>query len=496
MGISNLGKGAILSYIAIFLNIIISFVYTPWMLNKIGTSDYGLYNLILSFISYFTIDFGLNAATSRFVTVYRAAGNNKMVENIQGLMLKIFLLISMIIFVLLIICYFFLSEIFQGLTTTEIERLKVLYIIAGTFSILSFSLKPLEGALNAYELFVTAKIIDMFYKVGSVLFIVVALYLGGNIYMLVLINGSIGFGCSIIRFVYWHKITGLKPNFRFSDQKEIKSIVSFSGWTFLIGLAQRFRLAFIPTVLGIFSNSEQIAIFSLGMTMEAMTWTLSSALNGLFLPKVARLVHEKDHMSILNLMIRVGRIQLFIVTLIFTGFVIVGQKFINLWVGNKFADVYWVVLFLTFTNLISNTLSVASDMIISENKIKYTAPNVFICSCFGIVFSCMVANSFGAIGTALCSGIALIITQILNIYTYQKKLNLDMSLFFRKVHLKILPALSFLALLFYSLFNYYDINGWDGIIISSLMYVVVFITISYLFLLDTYEKNLISLILK
>lgn len=496
MILSNIAKGAVLSYVAIFLNIIISFVYTPWMLQQIGTSDYGLYSLILSFISYFMIDFGLNAATSRFVTVYHAAGNDRMVENIQGLMLRIFFAISVIILIVLVVCYFFLSDIFTGLTADEIERLKVLYVIAGTFSILTFSLKPLEGTLNAYELFVPAKLIDMFYKVGSVGFVVVALLLGGNIYTLILINGIIGFGCAVFRYIYWHKRTGLTPNLSYNDRSEMRSILSFSGWTFLIGMAQRFRLSLVPTVLGIFSNSEQIAIFALGMMMEAMTWTLSSALNGLFLPKVARMININNREGIMELMIRVGRLQLFIVAIIFSGFCVVGREFVFQWVGELYMDVYWIVIFLTCTNLIGNTLSVANDMIISENKIQYTAPNVFISSMLGLVGSCIVAGRFGALGCAVCSGTALISTQILNIYVYHRRLNVDMLQFFEQVHLRILPYLAGLAFCFFFIFNYLDIHGWLGICVSAIVYCIAFSLISYFVLFNEYEKSLVKTILR
>lgn len=149
----------------------------------------------------------------------------------------------------------FLTDIFTGLTSEEHEKLKVLYVIAGTFSVLSFCLKPLDGALTAYEYFVPAKLIDMVYKVGSVALVVVALYLGGNIYHLVLVNGGLSFLTSVYRYFYWHKRTGLTPNLKFRDRTEAKAIFSFSGWTFLVGLAMRFRLNLVPSILGIYSNS-------------------------------------------------------------------------------------------------------------------------------------------------------------------------------------------------------------------------------------------------
>lgn len=496
MAVSNIGKGAIISYVAIFLNIIISFVYTPWMLHQIGASDYGLYSLIISFISYFTIDFGLTNAIARFVAKYRAEGDYHKVENIMGLTLWIFIAIDAVIFLCLFVCYFFIADIFAGLTPEEIERLKVLYIIAGTFSILSFALKPLDGALTAFEYFVPAKVLDMVYKVGSVAFVVVALLLGGDIYMLVLINGGLSFIVHVYRYIYWCKVTGLRVNMRFFDKSEMRSITSFSGWTFLTGLAQRFRLNLIPSVLGIFSNSTQIAIFALGMTIEAMTWTLSSALNGLFLPKVSQMVHANDRAGILDLMIRVGRIQLFIVFLIFSGFFVVGQEFINLWVGTDYSDVYYIVLFLIFTGLISNTLSVAYDMVYAVNKVKSTASAVFTSSLLGLAGSCFFAGQFGALGCAACTGVALILTQILFLRIYKRKMDIDVISFFRQCHFKILPLLIVLAVAFYFSFNKLNIHGWFPMGICVALYGIAFALVSYLFLFNSYEKSLVKSILK
>ena len=496
MALSNIGKGAVISYIAIFINIAISFLYTPWMLRQIGTSDYGLYNLIISFMSYFTLDFGISITVARFIAKYRAEGDDKKVENIIGLSLKIFFVIDVVIFLCLFVCYFFIADIFKGLTLEEISKLKVLYIISGTFSILSFGLKPLDGVLVAYEYFVPAKVTDMVYKVGSVLFVVVALLLGGDIYILVLINGALAFLTQLYKFIYWHRKTNLSPNLRFKDRAEQQSLFSFSGWTFLGGLAHRFRLGFVSTILGIFSNSEQIAIFSLGMVMEAMTWTLSSALNGLFLPKVSRLAVDNNNTGIMELMIRVGRIQLYIIFAIFSVIVLFGKPFIDLWVGDKFADVYYIVICLTFAHLLGNTLQIAVDKAYADNKIKHLTRVTFTTSLIGLVFSCMLAEQFGAVGCAICSGIALFLTQLCYLYIYQKKLDINMSQFFSKCHLRILPILVPFVVPFYFLYNFIDCNSWLCLIVMVGIYILCYTVVVYRILLNDYEKEILSSVIR
>ena len=135
------------------------------------------------------------------------------------------------------------------------------------------------------------------------------------------------------------------------NKEELRGIFSFSMWTFGNGLAQRLRLSLVPSVLGILSNSSKIAIFAMGISLEAMVYILSSAINGLFLPKVSRMVHNQKREIIDNLMIRVGRIQLYIIALIFSGFLIFGRTFLHLWVGDAFSNVYWVLILLTSSHL-------------------------------------------------------------------------------------------------------------------------------------------------
>ena len=317
----QIAKGAIISYVAIFLHIAITFFYTPWMIRQIGMSDYGLYSLVGTFISYFIIDFGLSGAITRFIAKYRAEGDQRKVENMLGLTTKVYLGIDAVIFLVLFVCYFFLKDIFTGLTPEEIYKLRVLYIIAGTFSVLSFVWHPMNGAMMAYEYFVENKLVDMFHKVGTVLLIVLVLLLNGGVYELVFITGAVGFLSSLLKFIIFKRKSHIKINWQYADRAEMKSLMGFSVWVFLTSMAQRFRLTMMPTILGILANSTEISIFALGMTIEAMVYTLSSALNGLFLPKVTRMIHNQEgSRALTDLMIRVGRLQLYIIALILCGF--------------------------------------------------------------------------------------------------------------------------------------------------------------------------------
>lgn len=495
MKISNIGKGAIISYISIFLNIAISFLYTPWMLRQIGASDYGLYSLILSFISYFIMDFGLSSAIARFIARYRAEGNLQKISNMLGITTKVYLFIDAIILLILGTCYFFINDIFKGLTLEEIDKLKDLYIIAGTFSVLSFAFKPMDGAMTAFEYFVPSKLLDMAHKIGVVILVIIALLLNGDVTSLIFLNGFTAFATSLAKFLYWRKKSNIKINLKYVNKEETKELFSYSSWTFLQGLGQRFRLSLVPSVLGIFSNSTEIAIFALGMTMEAMTWTLSSALNGLFLPTISRMSFNGDDAAIHALMVRVGRIQLFIVSLILIGFYSFGQPFIRLWVGDAYSDVYFVVICLTIVNVFSITLQIANEMVFVKNLLKYTTSVSFAWSALGIVCSCFVAGRYGAVGCAACSGLGLIFNQMYVVYIYRTKLYLDMKAFFSECHFRILPVLILLGVATYWIVDFVNIRSWFTLISCAILFGILYGIVSFGLLFNDYEKKILKGIL-
>lgn len=488
---SSIKTGAVISYISIFLNIVITFFYTPWMIHQIGVSDYGLYNLVMTFLAYFVMDFGMTGTVTRFIAKYRAEGNEDKIGNLLGIVFNAYLAIDVIIFLVLFVVGFFLAGIFQGLTPEEIEKLSVLYVIAALFSVLNFVFKPMYGAMMAYEYFVETKLVDMIQKVGGVLLIVFALLMGMGVYVLVFINGAVAFISSLVLFILFRRKSKVKINFRYFDKPLMKALLGFSMWIFLITMAQRFRLTIMPSLLGVLANSIEISLFSLGMAIEAMVYMLSSALNGLFLPKVTRLNHYGDSKAITDLMIRVGRLQFYVIALIFFGFVIIGQDFLQLWVGSQFHDTYYIVLLLIGTNVVSLTQSVANDLVLAENKVRYTATLTFITSGMALLGSIILAPTMGAIGCAISFFVSMTINLIqMNIF-YKKKLHVDVERFFYNCHFRLLPAMVIVSALFFSLKQLIHTDSWIRLFVFGVVFTISVLAIDFFLLFNNEEKSTI-----
>jgi O-antigen/teichoic acid export membrane protein len=432
-------NGAIVSYATILFNILAGLIYTPWLIKQIGQSNYGLYILAISIIGFIAMDFGLDGAVSRFVSKYIAEGDTRNVENFLGFIYKMFILIDAVIFVTLIIIFFFIQNIYVELTPSEIEKLKILYIIAGLFSVVTFPFIPMNGILVSYEKFSFYKLTTLFQKVFSVLLMVISLSIGYGLYSIVIVNSVVGIIILLLKFYYIKKTINVKVNLRYFDKDMFKQVIGFLIWSTVIIFAERFILNITPTVLGVLAGSIAIAIFSVGVTIEGYTYTFAQAINGLFLPKVSKMIADKKmSVEFENLMIKVGRIQLFVSGIIIIGFISLGQEFMGLWVGEQFNDSYIVGVLLIVPYAISLTQEIGNTMLFALNKVKYRAIAIVITAIISFVLSIFLSKLYGAIGSAIAIFIGRILgTLILMNIVYYKVLKINVFRFFRECHLKI-----------------------------------------------------------
>ena len=84
--------GIIISYVGQFIHIITGVIYTPVMLRLLGQSEYGLYQLVYSVVSYLSLlSLGFGASYMRFYSREKAKKNDDGIAKINGMFMLIFL---------------------------------------------------------------------------------------------------------------------------------------------------------------------------------------------------------------------------------------------------------------------------------------------------------------------------------------------------------------------------------------------------------------------
>lgn len=151
--------GILISYLNIVLHALIGFAYVPILLHFIGKSEYGLYQLIGSFIAYFSVmDFGLTAAVVRFYTKYKTLQDKVNMENILAIAMRAYAVITVFLFIIGCAFYAFIPEMFaKSMTAAEISSAQKLFILLLFNMVITISTMIFRAVINAHECFLFLK---------------------------------------------------------------------------------------------------------------------------------------------------------------------------------------------------------------------------------------------------------------------------------------------------------------------------------------------------
>lgn len=491
--------GVILSYISLFATTIIQLVYTPLLIRMLGKSEYGLYSLVYSIIGYLTIlDLGFGNALVVYMTKYREQNKNEEVKKLLGMFSLIFKIIGIIAFLIGIVIYFNVNGIFgENMSTIELNKMRIMMIILSFNLAFTFFFNIYSSILTSYEKFTYQKIMSILNTILRPLIMIPLLFLGFKSIAMCLVVSFVNLFVLLSNYFYCKR--KLKINIKFSgfDMTIFKIILSYSFWIFLTTIVDKANWSVDQTILGIVSGTTAVSIYSVATNFNTLFINLSTAISGVLLPKVTKMIsHHASSNEITGEFIKVGRIQFYVMFLVTSGFILFGKDFIIWWVGPEFDESYYVTLCLVVPALFSLIQNLGLSIMQAMNRFKFKAVSTFIMAIVNIFISVFLAKKFGAIGAAFGTTISLIIVNIIimNIY-YYKVIKINVIKFWKNIFmifLKCAPCVLITIIIMY----FTKLNGIISVITYGLIYTIMYVIILYLFVVNSYEKNLINSVIK
>lgn len=485
--------GVLLSYVNLAISTIIPFFYTPIMLSILGQSEYGLYSLSNSVISYLSLlQFGMGSAVIRYIAKYRATDEKEKANQITGLFTIIYIFFAVL--VLFVGCIFTLLSpvIFSdGLSEAEISKMKILIIIMSLSTAFSFISVVFSSIINAYEKFIFKKTTDIILTILAPLFNLLVLFLGYESVGIATV--SLIFQIVVLPIYMWYvaKRLGIKMEFVKPEKAFLLELFSFSIFMFLSSIADLLFWSTDNVLIGAMIGSTAVAVYNVGGVFTNLMRNLASAINDVFVPKVTMMVAvDKSNTELSELMIRVGRLQYLMVSLLASGFIVFGQVFIHYWSGDVYADAYWVSLVTFLPSAIPILQNIAFGVIVAQHKHKFRCCIYFGIAILNAISTFFIIPYFGYIGAAICSGVSYIIGHgiILNIY-YKSVIKLDIFGFWMNI-----LKMSFIPVII-TVIGYWIVNiliPWNIILmlVEGIGFVLVFILLTWFFTMNEYEKDI------
>ena len=490
--------GAILSYVSIGINLLIQLLYTPFLIAKMGQSEYGLYSLIASIIGYLTVlDLGFGNAIIVYTSKYKVQNKIEEEKKLHGMFKLVFIILGIIVGIIGIILFFNVNNLFGNtMTSVELYKAKIMMLIVSFNLFLTFVFNIYSSIITAYEKFTYQKLIAILGNILKPLIMIPFLLMGFKSVTMCCVLTIVNIIIVLSNYIFCKK--KLKINIKYSgfDKSVFGTVLSYSIWIFLAAIVDKANWSVDNFILGAVSGTVAVSIYSVAATINNLFISLSTAISGVLLPKVSKMVAQNaTREDLTNEMIKVGRIQYYVIFLICSGFVLFGKQFLLLWVGKGFEESYYVTLFLTVPLCIPLIQNLGISIMQAMNKFRFKSITTFVMAIANIIISIFLTKKLGAIGAAIGTCISLIICNIIimNIY-YHKELKLNMFKFWGSI---IKQSISFIIPISIILIvlKYISLHGWLGFIIYVSVYSLIYSITAYLLSMNNYEKEFINNIL-
>lgn len=433
--VNELKIGSIITYINLIISMIIPLLYTPIMLRILGQEEYGLYSLSSSVIGYLTLlNLGFGASVIRFIAKFRVEGDHEKVEGVTGLILWIYGIIAVIVCVIGFALTKGTGLFFgTGLSPSEIQRLKILMMIMTVSTAVSFPVSILSSISIAYEKYIFRKIVDMVATIAGPILNLIVLFMGCASIGLAMVGLMTQVVYGIIFIWYCKHKLNVVPRFKNMPFYMMKEILGFSVYIFASSIIDMLYWATDKVLIGAVLGTVAVAVYNIGGTFTAVLQNMSSAISGVFGTRVNMMVFEKQPIEKLSeLLIRIGRLQYYIVSLILSGYIVFGQTFIDVWAGKGYSQAYVIGLLTMVPLAVPLIQNIAFTVVSAQNKLKFRTIVYAVIAVLNVIGTIWAMPKFGIIGAAACTAIAFVLGNgiLMNFY-YWKIIKLDIIAFGR-----------------------------------------------------------------
>lgn len=486
--------GVAISYITLAFNIVVGMVYTPFMISKLGDGLYGIYSLANSLISFVALlDLGFGQTLVRYISQARVTGNREEEHKLNGFFLKLYFFISLIALIIgTSVVYVYPVVAANTFSSDETYLFRIVFSILLVNVVISFPMSVFSATLNAYEQFFPLKLTNFIMAVVKYVSMFLLLLFGYKLIAITVVSFICSLAMQCFYLIYSVKKIGIKFDFSKIQTNLTAEIVHFSFFIFLNLIIDFLYSNTDKLILGAVSGTIAVSVYSIGIYFTTYFSELSSAMSGVFMPRIMALYKDNNKKEISNLFNRVGRLQMALLFLVLGGYICLGKEFIRLWVGLSYRDSYTIGLLIMLPSIIPLTQNVGITIIRAMNIHKYRSYMYIAIAILNVLISIPLAIRYGGIGSAIGTCIATILGQIvfMNVF-YAKKAYINIKEYWKNFFCFFLLSAGVTVLMNF-IKKYILVSTWGTVALMAALFSTVYAFLYWYVIANDYEKDIVK----
>ena len=382
---------------------VVSFFLSPYIVGKLGATSYGVWALIGSFVGYLgLLDLGVRSAVTKFIASCHSAGDHKGASDMKSAAVLVFTVAGLLAVILAAGISPFAEQMFSIPPDLE-ETAQVIILVSGANIGVSIITGVYGGILAARHRFDLLNIINVILVGVRSTAVVFALKAGQGITTLAtiqLLSSIVQLMLTHIlsRKVYREAVTSIPQAF---STENIKKLLSFGLTTSMIhilgAIAHNSSLILIGSLLPV----AMVTYYSISQSLAEYARTLMSGISQTVTPLVGAMEGAGQIDSIKHVLIDGTRYASLATLPIIATFIVRGESFISLWMGEEYGQLSGQILTILSVALWAMAgYQICTTVMIGLGKHKGMVPIFAVEAVGNIGLSIILIREIGVLGGA------------------------------------------------------------------------------------------------
>ncbi len=396
-------RNAVSNWANMAISLVISFFLAPFILHKVGNTYYGVWALVSQVTGYlWLLDFGVRDSVIKYVAEYHEKHDGGMLNDVINASLKLYSSICLGCIALTFLFAALFPVIFTGARdATSIARLLV--IITGIDIALTFFFNVFIGILMGLQRYDVFSKISIALNIAKAFSTVYFLSRGYGVVSVCLIQFCANTCMNMMVYVVSRRLLSFKLAFRkYGKGKAVyRMIVNYSFFAFLNCIAMQIFSFSSNFIIAIFLPVSSVTFFAIAATLVEYMKKVILAGTQAFSPLTSQLDAKDDPARIATLLVKGSKFSLLLGLPVATVYLVMGKRFIGLWMGHEYSaltgDVLAVLTVMTIFSLPHYTIS---GIFLGLNRHRLTAYCRLVEAAANICLSVILVQRIGVLGAA------------------------------------------------------------------------------------------------
>ena len=483
-------------YTQLIVNVLIGLISVRIILNALGASDYGIYNLIAGIITMLGfIKNSLSQTSIRFISVSLGENDKRKINKAFSSCFYLHAIIAISLAIIMEIVGLFLFDGFLNIPEDRIHAAKVIYHCM-TFSLfINVFGTPFRALLVAHEKFVYISFVGIFDAILKLLIALVIVRVQSDKLQ---VYGFLMAIITVINIFCYYIVCQIKyrndMSFVRCNKKDLGQVSGFAGWTLMDVAGSVATRQGYAILLNIYFGTIVNAVFALARQLEGHIYQISSSVIDSMKPQIMKSKGAGDDERMLRLSLTAGKFGLMLMSLIAIPLMVNMDYVLKLWLKEvpEGTAIFSIFLILAcMAEQLTKGLVFANQAI---GNIKWFSISVssmrFIALPISWLLFSLGAPAIAAIITfTICESLG----SLSRVFILSRLSDFQTKTFFRSLFTQILPP-ALIATLCCMGFSRL-VNGIWGLLLSLIITDCLYLLVMYLFGLSLDEKKSIKSII-